>query len=56
MERGGVCIKDESIFEIGFDRHGVAGESGEIGEEGAEAVDGEAVIGSLCRRFAIGGR
>ena len=36
-------------------RHGVAGDGGEVGEQGAEAVDGQAVGGALGCGLALGG-
>jgi hypothetical protein len=55
VDGGGFGIEEEGFAWRLVDRHGVSGEGCEIGEEGAKAVDAQAVVCSLGSNLAAGG-
>ena len=55
LHRGELRIDHEGGVGRTEHRHGVAGDSGEIAKQRAEAVDGQSVVGALGAGLAIGG-
>src|SRR3984893_11028641 len=55
LDGGELRIEDEARLRGAVDGHDVAGHGGEIGEEGAEAVDRQAVVGAAVACLALGG-
>ena len=55
LDRRQCWIEHEGGVEALRHRHGVAGERGEVGEQRAKAMDGQAFVGALACGLAIGG-
>ena len=54
LDGGGIGVEGEGGFGV-VELHGVSGEGAEIGEEGPEGLDGEAVVSALGGGLLLGG-
>src|SRR6202050_1605498 len=55
LDGGELRIEDEARLRGAVPGHDIAGHGGEVGEEGAEVVDRQAVVGAAVAGLALGG-
>ena len=55
LDGGELRIEDEARLRGAVHGHDIAGHGGEVSEEGAEAVDRQAVVGAAVAGLALGG-
>ena len=56
LDGGELRIEDEARLRGAVHGHDIAGHGGEVSQEGAEAVDRQAVVGAAVAGLALGGR